>query len=407
MGSKPSAFSPLSEGNMDVSNMIGILVLIASYVCVGHPRALPSQHQQVPPSSHQPPPQPQYPPQGYYPPQPGYYSEPQGYYPQQPQGYYPQQPQGYPQQYGGGVGGFDPITFAALGGLGGGNGGGIDPTALLALGGGLGGLGGGSPFDPNSVLALTGGLTGGTPGVAPNDGLLGDPSLLAIAGGMGNMAGPYNGAGIDPMTLLAMNANGIGGGIDGLLSAGLGGDGAGLFGLMLGGEGMRDPSKGISNLLDAGIIRDGDDVDEDGEPDHLVETRHKIDDYLAKQWLLGKRKLTVSVNYGNMPLEYQYLNQYHGFPNPLAGTPLGPRFGLPGPAPLPPKPVAPGPFHPPPPPPGHHGGYPQPPQHGYGPPPPPTNHYAPPPHAPPPPPQYAPRAPQPARPPQQPPAQPA
>merc|ERR1712025_1315700 len=135
----------------------------------------------------------------------------------------------------------------------------------------------------------------------------------------------------------------------GLLSAGLGGDGAGLFGLMLGGEGMRDPSKGITNLLAANLIADGDDVDEDGEPDHLVETRNKIDDYLAKQWLLGKRKLTVSVNYGNMPLEYQYLNQYQGVPNPLAGTPLGPRFGLPGPVPLPPKPVAPV-YRPPPPP---------------------------------------------------------
>merc|ERR1719315_323302 len=146
-----------------------------------------------------------------------------------------------------------------------------------------------------------------------------------------------------------MNANGLGGGIDGLLSAGMGGDAAGLFGLMLGGEGMRDPSKGISNMLGAGLVTDGDDLDDDGEPDHLVETRHKIDDYLAKQWLLGKRKLTVSVNYGNMPLEYQYLNQYHGFPNPLAGTPLGPRFGLPGPRPLPPRPVAPG-FRPPPPP---------------------------------------------------------
>merc|ERR1712055_1108973 len=162
-----------------------------------------------------------------------------------------------------------------------------------------------------------------------------------------------------------------GGGIDGLLSAGLGGDGAGLFGLMLGGEGMRDPSKGISNMLDAGIISQGDDLDDDGEPDHLVETRHKIDDYLAKQWLLGKRKLTVSVNYGNMPLEYQYLNQYHGFPNPLAGTPLGPRFGLAGPPKLPPRPMAPGPFHPPPPPPG----YAQPPRHGYAPP----SQYAPPP----------------------------
>merc|ERR1712168_513264 len=85
---------------------------------------------------------------------------------------------------------------------------------------------------------------------------------------------------------------------------------------------------------------------------------------------------TVSVNYGNMPLEYQYLNQYHGFPNPLAGTPLGPRFGLPGPRPLPPRPVAPG-FRPPPPPPGHHGGY-TPTQHGYGAPAPPQ--YPPPPH---------------------------
>merc|ERR1711936_1207784 len=204
------------------------------------------------------------------------------------------------------------MGFAFLGGLGQS---GVDPTTLLALGGGgLGGLGHGSPFDPTSVLALNGGLTGGIPGVDPNNGLLGDPSLLGIAGGMGGLAGPYTGDGIDPMILLAMNANGMGGGIDGLLSAGLGGDGAGLFGLMLGGEGMRDPSKGISNMLDAGIISQGDDVDDDGEPDHLVETRHKIDDYLAKQWLLGKRKLTVSVNYGNMPLEYQYLNQYHGFP---------------------------------------------------------------------------------------------
>merc|ERR1711925_45403 len=115
---------------------------------------------------------------------------------------------------------------------------------------------------------------------------------------------------------------------------------------------MGDPSKGITNLLAANLIADGDDVDEDGEPDHLVETRNKIDDYLAKQWLLGKRKLTVSVNYGNMPLEYQYLNQYHGFPNPLVGTPMGPRFGLPGPAPMPQRPQMPH-FGPPPPHPGY------------------------------------------------------
>merc|ERR1719402_2183101 len=69
-------------------------------------------------------------------------------------------------------------------------------------------------------------------------------------------------------------------------------------------------------------------MDEDGIPDHLRETQNKIDDYLAKQWLLGKRKLTVSVNYGNTPLEYQYLQQYHGMPNPLQGTPLGNQMGL-------------------------------------------------------------------------------
>merc|ERR1712096_205323 len=124
-----------------------------------------------------------------------------------------------------------------------------------------------------------------------------------------------------------------------------------------------------TNLLGADLIDDAEDLDGDGEPDHLVETRNKIDDYLAKQWLLGKRKLTVSVNYGNMPLEYQYLNQYHGFPNPLSGTPLGPRFGLPGPKYVPPMPQMPGPFRPAPPP--GHGHYGPPPPGHYGPPPPP------------------------------------
>ena len=41
--------------------------------------------------------------------------------------------------------------------------------------------------------------------------------------------------------------------------------------------------KGIQNMLDIGAIDDSEDLDGDGEPDHLVETRNKIDDYLAKQ----------------------------------------------------------------------------------------------------------------------------
>merc|ERR1719435_16247 len=73
---------------------------------------------------------------------------------------------------------------------------------------------------------------------------------------------------------------------------------------------------------------DPDDLDNDNEADFLTATKHKIDNYLAKQYLMGRRKLTVSVNYANMPLEYQYLSQFHGFPNPVAGTPLGQKFGL-------------------------------------------------------------------------------
>merc|ERR1719402_1668550 len=200
------AFSSLSEGIMGTLGMIGILVQIIFGLGRSHQQPIPQHHPVHPPPHHAPPPQPHhqapppqhhqphYQPQGYYPqPQPGYYP------PQQPDGYYPQP--SYPQP---GAPGFDPTTFAFLGGL-----------------------GHGSPFDPTSVLALNGGLTGGIPGVDPNAGLLGDPSLLGIAGGMGGLAGPYTGDGIDPMILLAMNANGMGGGIDGLLSAGLGGDGAG------------------------------------------------------------------------------------------------------------------------------------------------------------------------------------
>jgi len=73
---------------------------------------------------------------------------------------------------------------------------------------------------------------------------------------------------------------------------------------------------------------DPDDLDDNNEADFLTATKHKIDNYLAKQYLMGRRKLTVSVNYANMPLEYQYLSQFHGFPNPVAGTPLGKKFGL-------------------------------------------------------------------------------
>ena len=73
-----------------------------------------------------------------------------------------------------------------------------------------------------------------------------------------------------------------------------------------------------------------------GVPDHLAMTKSKIDDYLAKTQQLGNRKLSVQVDYLNSPLEYQYLNQYHGFQHPLAGTSLGDYFNVPRPATAPP-----------------------------------------------------------------------
>merc|ERR1712181_77352 len=46
---------------------------------------------------------------------------------------------------------------------------------------------------------------------------------------------------------------------------------------------------------------------------------------------LGKRKLQVQVDFGNVPLEWEYLNQYHGVRHPLSMTAFGPKYGLAGP----------------------------------------------------------------------------
>jgi len=65
-----------------------------------------------------------------------------------------------------------------------------------------------------------------------------------------------------------------------------------------------------------------------GHHDHLYATKHNIDAYLANSYLHGKRKLSVQVDYLNTPLEWQYLNQYHGLKHPLSYTRLGQQFGL-------------------------------------------------------------------------------
>merc|ERR1719334_1789952 len=109
-----------------------------------------------------------------------------------------------------------------------------------------------------------------------------DPNLMMLAalGGQSNGGGSgidpslMNMMGLDPMTQALLN----GGGQNDMYSA--------LLQSLLGGDSFSDPTS---------LGSEDEDLDGDGEADHLVETRNKIDDYLAKQWLLGKRKLSVQL----------------------------------------------------------------------------------------------------------------
>merc|ERR550519_1818113 len=71
-------------------------------------------------------------------------------------------------------------------------------------------------------------------------------------------------------------------------------------------------------------------VDQEDD-EHLTSTSARLEKYLQKQWQLGKRKLQVQVDFGNVPLEWEYLNQYHGVRHPLSITAFGPKYGLAGP----------------------------------------------------------------------------
>merc|ERR1712055_1185920 len=71
-------------------------------------------------------------------------------------------------------------------------------------------------------------------------------------------------------------------------------------------------------------------VDQEDD-EHLKSTSARLEKYLQKQWQLGKRKLQVQVDFGNVPLEWEYLNQYHGVRHPLSMTAFGPKYGLAGP----------------------------------------------------------------------------
>merc|ERR1719268_539533 len=92
---------------------------------------------------------------------------------------------------------------------------------------------------------------------------------------------------------------------------------------------------GLMDFLGSGedLIEDiGDQNSDDLEADErLSSSKARLEKYLQKQWQLGKRKLQVQVDFGNVPLEWEYLNQYHGVRHPLAMTAFGPKYGLAGP----------------------------------------------------------------------------
>merc|ERR1712029_1152388 len=99
----------------------------------------------------------------------------------------------------------------------------------------------------------------------------------------------------------------------------------------LGGMGML----GLMNFFGGGedLMEDTRDQNSDdlGADEHLTSSKARLEKYLQKQWQLGKRKLQVQVDFGNVPLEWEYLNQHHGIRHPLSKTAFGPKYGLGGP----------------------------------------------------------------------------
>merc|ERR1719370_1271452 len=100
---------------------------------------------------------------------------------------------------------------------------------------------------------------------------------------------------------------GFGGGYGGRFGGGYGGRFGGFGGYgglndMLGPAGRFDP---YGDYEDDMFDQNADDFPYGAEEDeHLTSTRARLEKYLQKQWQLGKRKLQVQVDFGNVPLEW-------------------------------------------------------------------------------------------------------
>merc|ERR1711962_818781 len=166
------------------------------------------------------------------------------------------------------------------------------------------------------------------------------PSMGMTSPGMGmtpsGMGMTPPGMGMGPGMMPASMVPGMNMGMAPGMGLGMGmGSGMGMmpqaFGGMvpgLGGMGML----GLMSLLGGGedLMEDARDQNSDdlGADEYLTSSKARLEKYLQKQWQLGKRKLQVQVDFGNVPLEWEYLNQYHGVRHPLAMTAFGPKYGL-------------------------------------------------------------------------------
>merc|ERR1719318_1442833 len=112
-------------------------------------------------------------------------------------------------------------------------------------------------------------------------------------------------------------AMGMGSGM-GMMPQALGGMMSGLGGMGM--LGLMNLLGGNEDLMEDTRDQNSDDL---GADEYLTSSKARLEKYLQKQWQLGKRKLQVQVDFGNVPLEWEYLNQYHGVRHPLAMTAFG------------------------------------------------------------------------------------
>merc|ERR1712240_762310 len=120
-------------------------------------------------------------------------------------------------------------------------------------------------------------------GMAPGMGF-GMSMMPGMNTGMTQSLGMGSGMGMMPLAFGGMGMGGLGG--------------MGMLGLMnfFGGEDLMEDTRDQNS-------------DDLGADEHLTSSKARLEKYLQKQWQLGKRKLQVQVDFGNVPLEWEYLNQ--------------------------------------------------------------------------------------------------